>query len=100
MDIITISKLRINDAASIEGINALVEKTGKKPYEIIREIIHDYFTKETTKEVKSTSTTLDEDVTESIKKTEVGMRILLKKLFDLSDDEFKELLAKATRKDA
>lgn len=97
MEIISISKFRITDSTSINGINELCKKTGKKPYEVIRDILHDYFSKDVS-EAKNTSTAaLDLETEESIKKTEVGVRILLKKLFDLSEDEYKELMKKNTK---
>lgn len=99
-EIITISKFRITDATTVKGLNELSKKSGKEMYQLVREILHDYFTGELTKSTTTTAANLDDETLDSIKNTEIATRILLKKIFDLNEDEYKALIKKAKRKDA
>ena len=99
-EIITISKFRITDATTIKGLKELSKKSGKQFYQIVREILHDYFSGELAKSTTTATADLDDSTIDSIKNTEIATRILLKKIMDLDESEYKALLKKAKRKDA
>ena len=86
MDIISISKLRILDSVTIEGLKKDMATKGLKPYEAIRNALKEYYSK--------TPTNGNEEVLKELHTLKVQNRILIKKLFDLSQDEYNELLKK------
>ena len=92
MDIISISKLRILDSVTIEGLKKDMAAKGLKPYEAIRNALKEYYRNSIP---SNTTTNLSPEVIEKIENSETLSRILVRKIFDLNESELRDLLNKA-----
>ena len=98
-EIITLSKFRVTDALSISGIESLMEETGKKASDVIKEIIHDYFKNYDKLHATTTASEgLGKDEKKQLDSIDTGVRILVKKIFGLNEDEYHKLLNKSKQK--
>ena len=97
--IIEISKLRISNAKVISGIAERMTTTGKKASEVIKDILVEFFTGDTVSQ-SATTTALSIDNESTLKDIDTGVRILVKKIFDLDEAEYRKLIKAKSRKDA
>lgn len=86
MDIISVSKLRITDAISLEGLKKDMEAHGLKPYEAIRNALKEYY--------RNNTSTTNNETNERLRKIEAQNRLIIKKIFNANQDEYHELIDK------